>query len=91
MKVKIPSPGMLVQSLQGRDKGELYIVVNSEPGYVYLSNGTTKPIESPKKKNLKHVRLINKNVSDMGLDRPWGKSFNVKAAYIIKTLTAQRP
>ena len=59
MKVKIPESGGICQSLQGRDKGRYYLVVKVEPdGSVLVTDGNFKRLATPKKKNLKHLRLL---------------------------------
>ena len=45
----------IVSSLAGRDKGRLFLVMETEPNFVYLVDGKLRKIESPKKKRRKHV------------------------------------
>ncbi|MCI5740369.1 MAG: KOW domain-containing RNA-binding protein [Lachnospiraceae bacterium] len=42
----------------GHDKNQIYFLLKKDEEYVYLVNGTTKPLEKPKKKNRKHIQLI---------------------------------
>ena len=35
----------------GHDKNQIYFLLKEDEEYVYLVNGTTKPLEKPKKKN----------------------------------------
>ena len=49
------------KSLSGHDRNQIYLVKEKDDNYVFLVNGTTKPLASPKKKSLKHVQLI-KNI-----------------------------
>ena len=63
--------GMLVYSKAGRDKGKLFLVLNTENDFVYLADGDTRRVTKPKKKKLKHVNKTNRileldfdNVSD---------------------------
>ncbi|MDE6105185.1 MAG: KOW domain-containing RNA-binding protein [Clostridia bacterium] len=59
MKVKTPVPGGICQSLQGRDKGRYYIIKTLNPdGTVGVVDGNFKKLAEPKKKNLKHLRLL---------------------------------
>ncbi len=58
MKVKTPVVGGIAVSTQGRDKGKLYIIVNVNGGRAYVSDGESKGINSPKRKNVKHLRLL---------------------------------
>lgn len=50
--------GRLVFSKAGRDKNNPYLIVNViAENYVYLANGSTKKIEMPKKKKVKHLNF----------------------------------
>jgi len=53
------SPGQIVFSKQGRDKGRAMIVIRVEGEYAYLVDGTLRPLEKPKKKKAKHIQLTN--------------------------------
>lgn len=48
--------GMIVRSIAGRDKGDLFIVLSTEGGYAYLANGELRKVDRPKKKKLKHLQ-----------------------------------
>ncbi len=91
MRVKNPARGTVAQSLQGRDKGALYVVLEEEGNFLYLADGKVRKLENPKRKNVKHVRLFNKNVAECGLSYPWDKSFNDRAAYYLKQIGAETP
>ena len=57
--MKIPVIGGICQSTQGRDKDRYYIIkIISEDGTVGVVDGNFKKLASPKKKNLKHLRLL---------------------------------
>ena len=59
MKVKQPVLGGICQSTQGRDKDRYYIIKIIYPdGAVGVVDGNFKKLAEPKKKNLKHVRLL---------------------------------
>ena len=59
MKVKIPVIGGICQSTQGRDKDRFYLIREIYPdGSVGVVDGNFRKLASPKKKNLKHVRLL---------------------------------
>ena len=49
--------GMYARSLAGHDKGKLYIIIETDTQYVYLSDGKLRPLEKLKKKQLKHVQV----------------------------------
>lgn len=38
------------KSKAGHDKNQLYFILKEEEEFVYLVNGTTRPLEKPKKK-----------------------------------------
>ena len=50
----------LGMSKSGHDKNQIYLVLKKDEKFVYLVNGTTKPLSQPKKKNVRHVQLIKK-------------------------------
>lgn len=51
--------GRIVLSKAGRDKNHLYVLIRQlDTQYVLLANGTTKTIEKPKKKKLKHLLIL---------------------------------
>ena len=59
MKLKVPVVGGICQSTQGRDKDRYYIIKIIYPdGAVGVVDGNFKKLAEPKKKNLKHVRLL---------------------------------
>lgn len=59
MKVKQPVIGGICRSTQGRDKDRYYIIKTIYPdGAIGVVDGNFKKLAAPKKKNLKHVRLL---------------------------------
>lgn len=59
MKMKIPVIGGICQSTQGRDKGRYYLVREVlADGSVSVVDGNFKKFADPKRKNIKHVRLL---------------------------------
>lgn len=59
--------GAVVKSIAGREKNDVFIILNTDKDNAYLINGKSRPIECPKKKNFKHLHLLNKK-SDINLD-----------------------
>lgn len=55
--------GLLAYSLAGHDKGKVYLIVKEEKDYLWMSDGISKPLENPKKKNKKHIQIIKKDIS----------------------------
>lgn len=59
MKMKTPVIGGICQSTQGRDKDRFYLIREIYPdGTVGVVDGNFKKLADPKKKNLKHIRLL---------------------------------
>lgn len=52
--------GKLAKSLSGHDKDSIYVIVREEAAFVYLADGRLKPVHKPKKKNKKHIQIINR-------------------------------
>lgn len=52
--------GMLAFSKAGHDKDTVYVIVGEEADTVYLSDGRLKPVEKPKKKNIRHIQIMKK-------------------------------
>ncbi len=54
-------PGQLVRSRAGRDKGKLYLVIKViSPREVLLSNGRSRSLSRPKKKNVIHLQRYSR-------------------------------
>lgn len=53
--------GAIVQAIAGREKGEIFVVVDESGDFVTLVNGINRTLESPKKKNKKHLHLLCKS------------------------------
>ena len=49
--------GRIVCSRAGRDKGKWMVVVKEEGSFLYVCDGKERPLERPKRKNVKHVAL----------------------------------
>ncbi len=50
----------IIRSLNGRDKGRLFIVYDVEPDFIYLVDGKRRRTETPKRKKSKHVELVGR-------------------------------
>lgn len=48
----------IVVSLCGRDKGQLLLVVGEEGPFLFVANGKQRRAEQPKRKKLRHVRVV---------------------------------
>lgn len=47
--------GDVVQSAAGHDKGDFFLVTQEEGDFVWLADGKSRKLETPKKKRRKHV------------------------------------
>lgn len=50
--------GYLALSKAGRDKDRIYVILDNDEEYVYLTDGKYKKIEYPKKKKRKHIEIV---------------------------------
>jgi ribosomal protein L14E/L6E/L27E len=50
--------GMLARSKAGHDFNKIYVIVDSDESYVYLSDGKIRTLDKLKKKKKKHVQII---------------------------------
>ena len=48
----------MVVSLAGRDKGQLFFVLDTDDLFVYIADGKGRKLESPKRKKRKHVQRL---------------------------------
>lgn len=49
-------PGRVVESIQGRDKGHFFLVLETAGDIVTIADGRHHRLEKPKKKKTKHLR-----------------------------------
>ncbi len=54
--------GIIVKSLNGRDKDSYFCVLELLGDYVMIANGKTRKLESPKKKKIKHLQITKLKV-----------------------------
>ena len=67
MKNNTPAAGGICESLQGRDKGRFYIITGVNPdGTIFVADGNFKKLAAPKKKNIKHLRLLPEKAEAIG-------------------------
>ena len=57
--------GCFARSLAGHDKCAVFIIIDCDDEYVYLSDGKNRLINDPKKKKRKHIQIINKKDSNI--------------------------
>ena len=51
--------GDLVKSIAGRDRNEIFLVVDVKDNFAFIVNGKARKVNSPKKKNIKHLERLN--------------------------------
>lgn len=74
MKLKNPIIGGICQSTQGRDKDRFYLIREIYPdGSVGVVDGNFKKLAAPKKKNLKHIRLLPEKAEAISVKFAEGK------------------
>ena len=56
--------GSVVRSLAGHDKNNFQVVIKTSDGFAYVCDGKSRPLEKPKKKNIKHLKLLNTVLSE---------------------------
>ena len=84
MKVQTPFKGEIVQSIQGRDSGGYMVVTEVLNGFVLIADGGKRKLASPKRKNVKHLRLLPQSVADYGIKEPWNKAFDDRVRHLLK-------
>ena len=60
------TPGQVVYSKCGRDKGCAFIVISVEEDYLYLADGKVRRLERPKRKKLKHIQPTKRVFAEIG-------------------------
>lgn len=59
--------GKIAYSKAGRDQGKVFVVVSIlDDEYVYVCDGSLRPVEKPKKKKIKHLEFTNIIAEEIG-------------------------
>lgn len=92
--------GYVVISTQGHDKGQWYVVTKVLcERYLLLSNGENRTLAAPKKKQVKHLRILPLMIPVSGIGESGGPIVDgdirkalkaAKDAYITGTANAQQ-
>ena len=53
--------GSVVEALAGKEKGQIFVLINLDDKYAYLSDGKRLKASKPKKKSFKHIKLFGSN------------------------------
>jgi len=89
--IQPPKPGTLVQSLVGRDNGEHYLVVGTlGPKLVLVANGVNRPLKSPKKKNLRHLKILVTAQADLLVRISSGRARDEEIVQAIRELLGRK-
>lgn len=62
--MEVTMKGRLAFSKAGHDKGRLYLIIRQEGERVWLADGRTRGVLSPKKKNRKHIQPAGQEFSE---------------------------
>lgn len=73
--------GFMAYSLAGHDKNKIYVIIKEESNYVWLADGEHHKMSSPKRKNRKHIQVINNQIYD---DKEYGNNNNVMTDETVK-------
>lgn len=57
--------GKIVLSLAGNDKNGLFVVLKVESEYVYYADGRKRKATNPKRKNIKHIKVLGSCFADV--------------------------
>lgn len=60
--------GMMAWSQAGHDRGKLYVIVGMNREYVWLCDGSIRPLENPKKKKME--ACTGDEMGSEGAERP---------------------
>ena len=77
------SVGQVVISKAGRDKGDVFIIYNIEGAYLYLVDGKSRLLESPKKKKMMHIqptKTVDTALQKAILEKKYIKDADFRAA-----------
>lgn len=83
--------GRFAISKAGHDAGTVYMITAEDGMYLYLTDGKFHPLDKPKKKNRKHVQLMNDRAREDISDRLYKKEriFDHEIKYAIKTVSGK--
>lgn len=51
--------GSIVKAAAGRDNGGFFVVTEVQENYCFIVDGKSRKLESPKRKNIKHLSFTN--------------------------------
>ena len=77
--------GDIIRALAGRDEDRMFIVVGvMDKDYVLIANGRSRRVDSPKKKKIRHIKLLREAGGDFNIkDLKGGRFTNLIVRNII--------
>ena len=86
-------PGGVCVSTQGRDGGRYYLIKEVlGGGFVLVADGRYKKLDAPKKKNLKHLKLLPERADAIAAKlASGGKVYDSEVYTALKTYNAAKP
>lgn len=51
--------GMVVKALAGKEKNQVFVVIDVEENYAYIADGKRLKKDKPKKKSVKHIQKVS--------------------------------
>lgn len=59
--------GLVVRATAGRDKDGFFVVLSLEGDYAVICDGRRRKLETPKRKNRKHLRVTNTKLEELSM------------------------
>lgn len=56
--------GLVVRSKAGHDKGEFFVILQTETNYALICDGKRRKLQKPKKKKFIHLAVTNTKLTD---------------------------
>lgn len=53
--------GNLVVATKGKEKNQIFVIMNVEDNFAYIVDGKRLKLTNPKKKSMKHLEIASKN------------------------------
>ena len=83
--------GRFAVSKAGHDREHVYLIIEEDDKNLYLTDGRFHPVDKPKKKNKKHVHIMDKRAGEpiFGYLYSKEKIFDYEVKYAIKTASGK--
>lgn len=70
--------GLVVKASAGRDNNSYFVVLSADSKFAVIADGKSRPLERPKRKNIKHIKPTGKilcldEITDKKLRRALGE------------------